>query len=75
VSTDRWDLLHVFYLGVGRIAAASTILLYMQSGQWAGGNIPDRLKAAFADWLGWLLANQKRKPVLTTFSDGLSISA
>lgn len=65
-DTARWDVLHCYYLGLGRDAAGSAIAMLMARGTWPG-TVPQQLQGAWNSFLGFC-RRRGQLPTMTAFS-------
>ena len=65
----RWDVLHLWHLGVGRDAVASILEFLCAESDFFGAHpaLPNRLSAAYANFRSWCLV-LKKFPVISTFT-------
>ena len=61
VDLTLWDLMHNLYIGVGRDAAASAIVLLVELGYWQGG-VDCSLVSASQAFRVWCKANHVKPP-------------
>lgn len=64
----RWDVLHVWHLGVGRDTLAATLEVLREHGLFgADRSLPNRLSEAYRSFRSWCLTC-KKYPVITNFT-------
>ena len=66
------DYLHIYHLGYGQDASASSIVLLAHLGQFGPGKLDDKLEVAYTRFDAWCRANSTKYKTRTTSIDSFS---